>query len=336
MFIVSYSLSCDKNLYKNIFAVCSFIFINKGCRFIPLKVEKKSKMHKIDILIITYNHEDYIAECIDSVLSQKHDFSYRINIADDCSSDKTRDIIFEYKKRYPDVINLIMADKNMGSKNNFINGTKYLTADYISCLDGDDRWCDDNKLKKQISFLEQNADFVGCSNNTKICYNDGSSKLRFNKKISDSFTIYDFLDGTISFNSSSLVFRNIFKGKVPHSQRHQDAEDLFFTILHAQYGKIKYFEEVMSVYNIHRKGEWSSLNEEDGYRKTIKIFTYAKSVLGKEFWPYIDCGIKRSRKNIYKKITKKQNHGLVKSVLNYIGFRFLCYSIKLYEIRKKR
>ena len=291
---------------------------------------------KIDILIITYNQQDYISRAIDSVLDQKHGFSYRINIADDFSTDGTREILEEYKKKYPDIINLILSDKNRGGKINFINGTKYLLGEYISCLDGDDYWCDNKKLQKQISFLEKNPDFVGCAHNTLVVNDDGSTKeIKFRKKIDDTYTIRDFLDASISFLSSSMIFRNIFYGKIPNSQNHQDADDLFFTILHAQYGKIKYIDEIMSVYRLHGRGEWSSMNEEDKIKRTIKILTHAKNSLEGKNKLYAEYGTKKAYKNLYKKTSQDKKRNLIFGLIDYIKFRLLCYSIKLYEFKKK-
>ena len=69
---------------------------------------------KITIGITTYNLEKYIKQCLDSILSQKTNFSFKILVVDDASTDRTRDILKEYKEKYPDIINLILKDKNGG------------------------------------------------------------------------------------------------------------------------------------------------------------------------------------------------------------------------------
>ncbi len=292
---------------------------------------------KIDILIITYNHQDYISRTIESVLVQKHDFTYRINIADDFSTDKTREILLDYKEKYPEVINLIFSDKNYGGKRNFINGLKYLTWDYISCLDGDDYWCNDYKLQKQIAFLEENKDFVACAHNTLVSFSNGLQKIKFEPRSDTTYSIRDLLDGSISFNSSSLVFRNVFCGKIPVLQENEKAEDLFFLILHAQFGKIRYLNEVMSVYNIHGCGEWSSMDEEVQINKTIEILTYANEVLEQEDdKKYAKYGIKKIQKNLYKKIIRNKERGALHRLHDYLFFRYNCYLIKIYEFRKSR
>lgn len=293
------------------------------------------KLPKIDILIIAYNQQDSISRAIDSILAQETEFFYRINIADDFSTDRTREILIAYHKKYPDIINLILSDQNLGAKKNFIKGANYLIGEYIACLDGDDYWCDKSKLQKQISFLEQQLNFVGCAHNTlMISASKQENKIRH--KIKDIYTIRDFMDGSASFHSSSLVFRNVFHGKIPDSQKDQKAEDLFFLILHAQYGKIKYIDEVMSAYRLHGKGEWSSLDEEEKLRKTVSLMKFvADNFVDKKYKYYAKYGIKRSLKNLYKKCILVKRQSMFLFVKSYVKFRLLCYSIKIYELRKK-
>lgn len=291
----------------------------------------KGFVPRIDVLIVTYNQKDSIKKAIDSVLEQSCDYPYRIHVADDFSNDGAREILLAYQQRYPQIINLIFSDKNFGSKKNFINALRYLTGDYYACLDGDDYWCDEKKLHKQISFLEENRDFVVCTHNTKIV-NCGSLENKIRKKISDVFSVYDLLDGTISFHSSSAVFRNVFAGKIPHLQQDKDADDFFFMILHALHGKIKYLDEVMSVYNLHQKGEWSTLNEKDKFYRTIEIMNFAKRVLDKKYAKYLECGIKKVRKLIYKRFTKNEKCSFVKKIFYYLEYRFNSYWVKLFSI----
>ena len=56
---------------------------------------------KVSVLVTTYNHERYIAQALDSVLMQKTDFDYEINIGEDCSIDRTRSIVLDFQRRNP-------------------------------------------------------------------------------------------------------------------------------------------------------------------------------------------------------------------------------------------
>lgn len=62
----------------------------------------------VSIGVVTYNQENYIRECLDSILIQYTEFSYEIVVADDASVDNTSKILMEYKSKYPDIFNIII------------------------------------------------------------------------------------------------------------------------------------------------------------------------------------------------------------------------------------
>ena len=108
----------------------------------------------VSIGVVTYNQEKYIKQCIDSILAQKVNFKYELIIGEDCSPDNTRQILLEYKEKYPDIIKLILHDKNVGSgqNGNIVRATA--VGKYYAGIEGDDFWIDENKLQKQFDFLE--------------------------------------------------------------------------------------------------------------------------------------------------------------------------------------
>ena len=103
----------------------------------------------------TYNHELYIRQCLDGIVSQKTDFSFEAIVHDDASTDNTASIIREYADRYPDIIKPIYESENMFSKD--VNKMRkiiceQLHGDYIAFCECDDYWTDPDKLQKQIDF----------------------------------------------------------------------------------------------------------------------------------------------------------------------------------------
>ena len=106
--------------------------------------------YKVAIVCITYNHEKYIKQTIESFLMQKTEFKFTVIIADDCSKDSTPDIIREYAAKYPDIIKAVLRDKNIGPMNNFKSAMSYCSSEYLALCEGDDYWTDENKIKKQI------------------------------------------------------------------------------------------------------------------------------------------------------------------------------------------
>lgn len=108
----------------------------------------------VSVCLITYNHVAYIREAIDGVLAQEIDFPFELIIADDFSTDGTREILLEYKRNFPDKIKLILQDKNVGPHKNWTDLILSPDSKYIAYFEGDDYWIDKKKLQKQVDILE--------------------------------------------------------------------------------------------------------------------------------------------------------------------------------------
>lgn len=90
--------------------------------------------------MITYNHEKFISQAIESVLMKKTNFDYELVIGEDCSTDRTRKICIDYRKEYPDKIKLLLRESSLGIHRNFVDTLKECTGEYIVLLEGDDYW----------------------------------------------------------------------------------------------------------------------------------------------------------------------------------------------------
>jgi len=113
----------------------------------------------VSIVVLTYNQENYISQTIDSILSQKCDFDFELIIGEDCGTDQTRSICIQYQKDNPARIKLLLHDFNGGLIRNFSELMSLCRGKYIAHCAGDDYWCDDLKLKKQIDFFNENPDY---------------------------------------------------------------------------------------------------------------------------------------------------------------------------------
>jgi glycosyltransferase involved in cell wall biosynthesis len=118
--------------------------------------------------MITYNHEKFIREAIDSVIQQKTRFEIELIIGEDFSTDKTRIICLEYSKEYPNLIHLLPSTMNLGLMPNFIRTLNACKGVYVSLCEGDDYWTDPYKLQKQVDFLESNPGYAMCFHNAEI------------------------------------------------------------------------------------------------------------------------------------------------------------------------
>jgi glycosyltransferase involved in cell wall biosynthesis len=152
----------------------------------------------VAVCIVSYNHELYLSKAIESALMQKTDFPYKVYIGDDCSTDNTADICTFYKNKYPDKVEILKTEINIGLVGNtqrVLEKIKQDGAKYVAMLDGDDYWIKDDKIQKQVNFLEDNEEYGLVCSSISILSNKGLRKLDFNP-----------IDGHLSLQYSDLIF----------------------------------------------------------------------------------------------------------------------------------
>ena len=226
-------------------------------------------MKDISVYIITYNHEKYIRHALDSVLMQKTQYNYKMYVFEDCSQDATADILREYSDKYPDKINCFFNSENMGMLENSKKLWRNLAkdkADYIAILDGDDYWTDAHKLEKQISFLEENSEYVATVHNVQVV--DGNDEIivksgKYPFEFAHDVSLDDVLRCLNIGQSSSRVFKNVFKDMEKRVYNaYMDGEnigDCKLILLLATLGKIYYMEDIMSAYRYQLTGgSWNA------------------------------------------------------------------------------
>lgn len=133
--------------------------------------EAKSKQNDgamVTIVCITYKHEAFIAQALDSFLMQKTNFKFKIFVGEDCGPDHTADIIRDYAAKYPDIVVPFIREKNMGAQRNLVDLCQQATSPYIAFCEGDDYWIDEYKLQKQFDFMEKHKDCKVCCTKTEI------------------------------------------------------------------------------------------------------------------------------------------------------------------------
>ena len=141
--------------------------------------DKLCKHPVVSVHMITYNHEPYIRQAIEGVMMQKADFEFELVIGEDCSTDKTREICFEYQKKYPDKIRVLWWHKNLYRNLHSAGGngrrvTAHCRGEFIAYCEGDDWWVDPLKLQKQVDVMRKHPNVGLCFTNARIFYLDGT------------------------------------------------------------------------------------------------------------------------------------------------------------------
>ena len=228
---------------------------------------------KLTIVTTTYNQENYIGQAIDGMLMQKANFPFKILISNDCSTDNTEKILEEYSKKYPEMIEIINHKENLGAINNFVDTlSRVKDSEYVALCDGDDFWIDENKLQKQVDFLDNNKEFNICFHKARMFYEkENKEDSIIPKNIQEVTTINDLVNENYIV-ANSVVYRWKFNDKNLREIFPENIVpgDYYIHLLHAQDGKIKTIDEVMSAYRRHENGIWWSDDNKDKEEFTLR------------------------------------------------------------------
>lgn len=165
---------------------------------------------ELSVLLVTYNQEKYINECLEGILIQDIDFKWELVVADDCSSDNTLQIIREKLVATGVRCVYLNSKTNLGISKNYERGFAACKGEYIAVIEGDDYWTDPQRLKKHVSFLDMHRECV-MSFNRKVVYN--VEWRRFSVAKWDAPDNYEYITtrklimGNCIGNLSTCVFR---------------------------------------------------------------------------------------------------------------------------------
>jgi glycosyltransferase involved in cell wall biosynthesis len=249
---------------------------------------------KVSVLMITYNHEQFIAQAIESALAQVTDFDYEIVIGEDYSTDRTRDIIASFADKYPDRVRPLYREVNLGMNRNFIQTLLECKGQYVAVLEGDDYWTHSDKLQKQGGFLDTHPGYAMCFHNVSTVY-ENQDKLAHHwhhEGMRDTFTLLDLLDHNY-INTCSIMFR---RGLIPHFPERfysLGMGDWPLHILNAQHGLIGYIDQPMAVYRIHAGGIWSLLNKFRHWEVEVDVLQFLQVHLRPVYRPAVQVELWR-------------------------------------------
>lgn len=137
---------------------------------------------EISIVITTFNHQAFIAEAIESVLSQKDCPAFEIIVGNDCSSDRTGLVIDEYASKFPEKIFPVHRTENIGMQKNLKGCISMCRGKYIALCEGDDRWTDASKLKYQYECLKDNPGALICFTDINLLFENNKKTFHFENK----------------------------------------------------------------------------------------------------------------------------------------------------------
>lgn len=251
-------------------------------------MRSKEKELSICVLMLAYNHEKFVAEAIQGVVEQRGNFSLKLIIGEDCSSDSTRTICEGFRDRFPDQISLLSATANLGIQQNFVRTLQACyESDFIAFCEGDDRWTDPKKLAIQIDFLTRNLDYVAHAHN--VTKNNLLSGVQedFGQK-NDKELLFNDLFNSWPFHTVSLVVRTEAIKKIPlECLPYFISADRFINRWIACTGRLYYSGSMtMAVYNRHEFGASQNSNYLALRYQEIEMLNYLEKNIPAE---HVEC-----------------------------------------------
>lgn len=145
----------------------------------------ESERPKVSVIVITYNQEDTIGRTLDSILEQQTDFPFEIELADDCSTDRTSEVCRAYAVQYPECIRYTRNKANLGVRENYFAALRRCRANYIADCAGDDYWVDPHKLQKEADLLDAHPE-VGLVHTDFHYVNEASGRVWANSDVEEN------------------------------------------------------------------------------------------------------------------------------------------------------
>lgn len=252
---------------------------------------------EISILFLTYNHEKFVKQALNSILKQKINVPYEIIILDDASTDKTPEILKEYKSKYPQKISLILHKYNSGyvTKNSYFLLSK-AKGKYYAFIEGDDYWIDDLKIQKQYDILEEYKEYSACMTDLIVVdeENNQISQQVYEQKEDNIYTLEDFRELKGPGMAVTFFARNYFdeKGFRILYKADKMMGDITAYMLCLLKGNIYQLSDKTAAYRFvckNGKNNFNSIHQKDIYRDYmqarywIKLENYMRKNYNKKF-----------------------------------------------------
>lgn len=216
----------------------------------------------VEVLVVTYNHETYIAQCLDSILMQRFEGTLAVTILEDFSTDATRDIVQAYARAHPQTIRLELSPHNLCSNAPLMRKIRHCRADFVTFIDGDDFWTESDKLQRQLDFMAQNPDHALCFHDVWLVGADGCSIARRaptrRRATQTELYVRNYIaTPSVLYRAATLVDAPAWMDDLA------SAADWNLHLHAALSGPVGFLPEPLAAYRVHAKGMWSGMSARD-------------------------------------------------------------------------
>lgn len=223
--------------------------------------KKVKNLADISVVIVTYNHEKFIAQAIESVLNQDLSLIKEVIIGDDCSTDSTVDILRQYQVKHPDLIKIVDRKNNVGVNANYVDLFNRCSGEYVAILEGDDYWLE-GKLLEMRKQMETHSDVCMWFHRFQVLEGEKLSERDYRYSKSCYIDEIEFIKYNQVQNLSCCLYRVDALRQVADKFLKGPGVDYLLHILLLENAKAYFYNKNLSVYRHHQNSIWSKLSKE--------------------------------------------------------------------------
>ena len=243
-----------------------------------------SGLPAVSVCVITFNHEAFIAQAVESALRQQTSFEYEIVVGDDASTDATPRILADLQRLHAPRLRVLRRPANLGVNRNLAATLQECRGKYIALLEGDDYWTDDGKLQLQHDFLESHPDHAISFHPVEARREGEPAGYRLpRERMRRRSTLKDLVERGNFIPTPSVMFRNRVADGFPEWFYDLKIGDFPLNVMNARFGDIGFIDRTMAVYRIHPGGTFSSVADAARVAGVVRMYSFVNEYLDRRF-----------------------------------------------------
>lgn len=241
---------------------------------------------RVSVLMLTLNHEAFIAQAVESVLAQVTDFRFELVIGDDGSTDRTSGILAEFQARHRHRIRVCRPPARSGIFMNFTQTFLRCRGRYIALLEGDDWWTSTSKLQLQADYLDRHPECPLVFHRVRAIDTAGARVFRMPSECPARLPIEELLKDNV-IPTCSVMFRASALESIPFWCAALSVVDWPLFLLLTRRAPAHFLDRTMAAYRLHPRGFWTQRPPEARSQAIIEVLEAVRRHLEPRHGPAI-------------------------------------------------